>query len=87
LSELSVKEWVLQRAKGVILEYMVGFKPRANIEWAVGCLTKSFAPKEGELELIIRSIENDPSIIHSSDRIARLNKLKQRLHELGVLSS
>lgn len=87
MSRFSAKEWALQRAKGVILEYMVGFKPRANLEWAVGCLTKSFAPAEGELNLIIKSIEIDPSIIRTSDRMARLNKLRQRLRALGVLHS
>ena len=87
MSDLSVKEWARQRAKGVILEYMRGLRPRANLEWAVGCLTKSFAPTESELRLIIGSIETDPLITHTSDRTIRLNKLKKQLRDLGLLSS
>jgi len=32
------KKWRMQRAKGVILEYMRGVKPEATLTWCIGCL-------------------------------------------------
>lgn len=64
----SVDEWRRERARGVILEYIRGVKPRATLDWCIGCLTKSFALGPSESMLIIQSIRNDPTVVWNSER-------------------
>jgi hypothetical protein len=72
-------EWKLQRARGVVLEYMRGLKPRADLKWCVGCLTRSFGLSPWEIDALLKSIENDPTVVMTPDRANRLELLKEAL--------
>lgn len=76
-----VREWKLSRARGVILEYMRGLKPRADLKWCIGCLTKSFGLGNHEINTLLRSIEKDPAVIMTTERANRLELLKKVLKE------
>ncbi|MEM1557799.1 MAG: hypothetical protein QXG12_04340 [Thermoproteota archaeon] len=86
-NSFDINEWRLSRAKGVILEYMRGVKPRATLKWALGCLTKGFGLSKDEALKLIESIRNDPTVILTEDRLRRLEELKKALllHHVSVL--
>ncbi|MBA7715955.1 hypothetical protein ES703_125014 [subsurface metagenome] len=74
-----LKKWKLSRARGVILEYMRGLKPRADLKWCIGCLTKSFCPSLSDIDILLESIEKDPTVIITPDSNKRLGLLKEEL--------
>jgi hypothetical protein len=76
-----IDEWRLKRARGVVLEYMRGIKPRATLQWAIGCLTKSFGLSEGEINTLIESIKRDPTIIMTEERLNKIEVLKRAIEE------
>jgi len=80
------REWRLQRAKNVVLEYMRGVKQRTTLNWCIGCLLGNHGLKKPEeIRAVIERIENDPTIIMTSERKERLEKLKKALKGRGIL--
>ena len=76
----------MQRAKGVILEYMRGIKPEATLTWCIGCLLGDLGLRDPrEVKSVIESIENDPALIITPERKERFEKLKAALEERGIL--
>jgi hypothetical protein len=75
-------EWRLRRARGVILEYIRGIKPRATLRWAIGCLTKSFGLNREEINTLIESIKRDPTIIMTEERLNKIEILKRAVEEV-----
>jgi len=81
------KKWRMQRAKGVILEYMRGVKPEATLTWCTGCLLGDLGLRDPEeVKSVIKSIESDPALIVTPERRERFEKLKAALKEKGMLS-
>jgi hypothetical protein len=77
-----IEEWKRKRVTGVVLEYMRGRKPRADLNWCIGCLTKSFGLSLSEINLLIESVEKDPTVIRTTERDERLRLLKEKLKEI-----
>jgi len=80
------KNWRMQRARGVILEYMQGVRPEATLNWCIGCLLGNLGLKDSEeMKSVLESIEKDPALIMTPERKDRLERLKEALKERGIL--
>jgi len=80
LSILSLDEWRLRRARGVVESYARGVKKKASdINWVIGVLKGYFGVSKEEALGIIKSLENDKSFILTEDRLKRLEELKKRI--------
>ena len=71
--------WWHRWARGVILAYLRGIKPRAILENCVKALTGARGLSRERVYAIIGEIERDPHIMADPERVRRLAKLKEAL--------
>ena len=78
MSNLDINEWRLKRARRVMEEYVRGRKKKASdIKWVMGILKGSFGVSKEEALELLKSIENDRSVILTPERMERLKELEK----------
>jgi|GEM_PF-1377553 len=78
MSNLDINEWRLKRAKRVMEEYIRGRKKKtSDIKWVMGILKGSFGVSKEEALELLKSIENDRSVILTPERMERLKELEK----------
>jgi|MonGeyMetagenome_1017769.scaffolds.fasta_scaffold787952_1 hypothetical protein len=81
MSNLDINEWRLKRAKMVMEEYIKGRKKKASdINWVMGVLKGSFGVSKKEALELLKSLENDKSIILTPERLQRLKELEEKIN-------
>jgi hypothetical protein len=80
MSDLSLDEWRLRRARGVIEECVRGVKKRASdINWVMGVLKGAFGVSKGEALELIELVKNDKTITMTPEKLRRLEELRKRV--------
>jgi hypothetical protein len=81
MSNLDINEWRLKRAKRVMEEYIKQRKKKASdINWVMGILKGSFGVSKKEALELLKSIENDKSVILTPERLKRLKELEKLIN-------
>ena len=80
-----MRDYFLNRARGIVLEYIRGVRRGVSLNWVIGSLVKMVERNEisvAEIWSIINEIENNPRL-YLLDRISgrreRLEELKSEL--------